>query len=364
MSTRDLLRSFHAWRRSGTTLALATVIETTGSTYTKAGHRILIAASGDYQGLVSGGCLENDLALHARQVMASGTAKVVRYDLGKESDELFGLGVGCDGALHILLQRLDRDSDYAPFADLAAALEGHTPGVCAVVTSDGELLGATLIVSGEDVRCHGLDPAAACALEQQSRMPAVLPRRVTVPLPGQPLAVLFAPLVPIPRLLLLGAGPDAVPVVALAETLGWRVTVLDHRPAYLERPGLGTAAECLCTPAGRVPEAVSLSRFDAAVVMNHHLATDRSWLATLAGSRIPYIGLLGPRARRERLLRELGPEASRLASRLHGPAGLAIGADSPESIALSIWAEIEAFRTGHLATGLADTALHQERTGS
>lgn len=354
MSTRDLLQSFAAWCKSGTPLALATVIETAGSTYTKAGHRILIAASGDYQGLVSGGCLEHDLALHARQVIESGMARVVGYDLRKEGDELFGLGVGCDGAIRILLQRLGPEHGYAPFTDIAAVLEGDSPGLCAVVTA-GAFTGASLIVSARHSRNHGLDGAAARALEQQGRSLAGLPRLVTVPLAGEATAVLYAPLTPIPRLLLLGAGPDAVPVVALGALLGWRVTVVDHRPAHLERPGLEGATERWCTPAGQLPERMSLPSFAAAVVMNHHLATDRSWLATLAGSDIPYIGLLGPRGRRERLLRKLGAKAAHLATRLHGPAGLSIGADSPESIALSIWTQIHATRNP-VAVGAASAA--------
>lgn len=345
MSTRNLLQSFYAWRQSRTPLTLATVIETAGSTYTKAGHRILIAADGEYQGLVSGGCLEHDLAHHARQVMESGAARVVDYDLRKEADELFGLGIGCDGVIRILLQRLDDVDGYAPFPELAAVLEGHSAGLCAVVTA-GPLAGATLIVNQGRSASHGLDASAVQALEQQGRAPGALPRLVSVVLAGAGTSVLYAPLTPIPRLLLLGAGPDAVPVVALGRTLGWRITVLDHRPAYLERPGLDTAAERRLTPAGVVPAEVSLAHFDAALVMNHHLASDRSWLAVLADSAIPYIGLLGPRTRRDRLLRELGPQGPRLKARLHGPAGLAIGADSPESIALSIWAEIEGLRRG------------------
>ena len=106
MSDKALLQRFDAWRGEGRTLVLATVVGTAGSTYTKAGHRILIADSGDYQGLVSGGCLEGDLAAHAREVIASGEARIVTYDLRGENEELFGLGIGCDGLLRILLQRL------------------------------------------------------------------------------------------------------------------------------------------------------------------------------------------------------------------------------------------------------------------
>jgi xanthine dehydrogenase accessory factor len=314
MSVKSLLRRFDAWRDEGRTLVLATVIGSAGSTYTKPGHRILLADTGDYEGLVSGGCLEGDLALHARQVVASGEPRVITYDLRGDGEELFGLGIGCDGLLRILLQRLTPTDGYEPFASVADVLRGDSAGHCAIVlASHGDLpLGRTLIS-----RSSTFDQPALSSAE-----------------------VLYTALRPLPRLLVLGAGPDAVPVVTLADILGWRVTLADHRAAYLDRPGFDGAETRACVPADELADRVSLHNFDAAIVMSHHLATDRRHLVTLAGSAIPYLGLLGPPGRRDRLLRELGATADRLAPRLHGPAGLDIGADSPESIALAIMAEI------------------------
>jgi xanthine/CO dehydrogenase XdhC/CoxF family maturation factor len=316
MSDKALLRRFDTWRSEGRALVLATVVGTAGSTYTKPGHRILIADTGDYEGLVSGGCLEGDLATHAAQVIATGEARVITYDLRGESEELFGLGIGCDGMLRILLQRLTAEDGYEPLATLAGILRGNAPGYCAIVLADHADLrtGTTLTRTGDDI-----DERALAGAE-----------------------VLHARLKPLPRLLVLGAGQDAVPVVALADALGWRVTLVDHRPAYLARPGFDGAEVHKCAPADELAGHVSLPDFAAAIVMSHHLATDRSYLAALAASPIPYIGLLGPRGRRERLVRELGSAADGLGARLHGPAGLDIGADSPESIALAILAEIHA----------------------
>lgn len=310
MSDKALLTRFDAWRSEGRTLVLATVVGTAGSTYTKAGQRMLIADSGDYQGLVSGGCLEGDLAAHAREVIASGQARVVTYDLRGENEELFGLGIGCDGLLRILLQRLSPDAEYEPFARIADLLRGDAPAPCAIVLADrGELrVGDTLFAA--------TGPVTDDVLRTELR--------------------------PLPRLLVLGAGPDAAPVVTLADLLGWRITVVDHRPAYLERPDFTVADARVCAPADTLATQVTLTHFAAAIVMSHHLATDRSYLAALAPCAIPYIGLLGPPGRRDRLLRELGDAAGSLRGRLHGPAGLDIGADSPESIALSILGQVHA----------------------
>jgi len=314
MSDKALLQRFDAWRREGRALVLATVVSTAGSTYTKPGHRILIADSGDYQGLVSGGCLEGDLAAHAQQVIASGDARVITYDLRGDDDALFGLGIGCDGLLRILIQRLSPADGYEPFASIANVLRSDFSARCALVLADrGELrIGTTLI--SVDGTFSWPDLAAA--------------------------EVLYTKLRPLPRLLVLGAGLDAVPVVNLADTLGWRVTLVDHRPASPEWPGFAAADSRVCAPAAEVATQVALQTFAAAIVMSHHLDTDRSYLVALAASPIPYIGLLGPPGRRDRLLRELGDAAGALENRLHSPAGLDIDADSPESIALSILAEI------------------------
>jgi len=140
-------------------------------------------------------------------------------------------------------------------------------------------------------------------------------------------------------LLLLGAGLDAVPLVNMASELGWRVSVADHRPAYVARR-FDAAEQVLLVDPADVGAAVAVERFDAIVVMSHHLATDEKYLAQLVGCGAPYIGLLGPPARRARLIEALGGAGDTLASRLKGPVGLDIGADSPETIALSILAEI------------------------
>jgi xanthine/CO dehydrogenase XdhC/CoxF family maturation factor len=133
-----------------------------------------------------------------------------------------------------------------------------------------------------------------------------------------------------------------VPLVAMAAELGWFVTVADHRPAYLERGGFARAEHALLVEPGALSRALTLADFDAIVVMSHHLATDRRYLAELAAVDTRYLGVLGPRARRTRLLADLAAEAPALRSRLRGPVGLDIGADSPESIALSIVADLQA----------------------
>lgn len=323
-------------------MTLVTVYETIGSTYSKAGHRILIAEDGVHQGLVSGGCLEGDLAERASGVIERMTPAAVTYDLRDEADQLFGLGIGCNGLIRVLLQPLTRENDYEPFASIAECLLGDERAAVATVIESavsGVEAGATLVAGPGRERVFGpCEPVvgrlhAGCAKATSSGH-ARLEHADGV-------TILFAPLVPVPRLLLLGAGVDAVPLVNMAVELGWRVTVADHRPSYVERDGFAAADAAVLVDPSNLAAQVDLDGFDAVVVMSHHLATDQKYLADLADRTTPFVGLLGPPARRERLIEALGAMGAELDPRLRGPVGLDIGADSPESIALSILAEIQ-----------------------
>jgi xanthine dehydrogenase accessory factor len=343
MGARHLLEQFHAWRAAAEPLVLATVYETAGSTYSKAGQRILLAANGDYRGLVSGGCLEGDLAERARGVIAGGSAAAVTYDLRDSADELWGLGVGCNGLLRVFLQPLLATNAYQPFGAIAECLAGKRPaGVATVIESQRAdvAVGATAVVDGAGERVYGSSEAGALLLRAAGR--AALQSASARLSAEQGCLILFAPLRPIPKLLVLGAGLDAIPLVGMAAELGWFVTVADHRPGYLSRGGFDRAERSVLVEPQNLAAALPLDDFDAIVVMSHHLATDRKYLAELAGVDSRYLGLLGPRARRDRLLKELGEVAPRLGERLKGPVGLDIGADSPESIALSILADLQA----------------------
>ena len=345
MTPKNLLKSFDEWRKQQQALVLASVYETAGSTYSKTGARMLINFDGDYQGMLSGGCLEGDLAERARAVITSGTAQMVSYDLGLNDEELWGLGIGCDGLMRIFLQPLRAENNYAPFVAIARAYEGDHPELAATVLvsdQDGIEPGATLVTADENVELFGLTDDAAKDLLAESKAALAdnmsLTRQVQI---GDAKAtVLFALIKPRPRLLVLGAGLDAEPVTRLAAELGWHITVIDHRPAYIEKGSFDDADKVICCPADEMADVVDLAKFNTTIVMSHHLATDRSYLAQLSKSDIQYIGLLGPKDRRRRLLEDLGDDAGDLEGRLHGPAGLDIAAVGPAAIALSILAEM------------------------
>jgi xanthine dehydrogenase accessory factor len=346
-SLRSLLPLFERERQSARPLVLATVVRTDGPTYTKAGALMLIAESGEYSGLLSGGCLEGDLAEHGRAVLRDGIAKVVRYDMHGPDDLLFGLGSGCEGAMNILLQRLEGAEDWQPMTRLASAWQaGQSEGLLLIVNSEvADLPPGSGIFLSDAMPFGRISPRALTALLEEPRIgppSRFLPRAF----PGIDVLALFE--TPAPSIVLLGAGPDAAPVAELAAFLGWNLMVIDHRPHYARPERFPRAAKVLD---GGAPTLARLLQsgsktFAAAIVMSHHYLSDHNYLAVLANSDVPYVGLLGPAVRRDRLLSQLGAPAARLRGRLHSPIGLDLGADTPEAIALAIVAEIQGRLSG------------------
>ncbi|HEX5462087.1 MAG TPA: XdhC family protein [Steroidobacteraceae bacterium] len=350
-----LLPLFERERAAGRAMALGILVHTAGSTYRKPGAMLLIARDGRYAGLISGGCLEGDLGERARAVIENGRAALVTYDLRNADDLVWGLGLGCEGAMHILLLRVGPGEEWQPLAHLAAALAAHEPTAIGVVTESSDaaippgalllppLCGASALRTPRALPSQAaaslLEPGALTALAAAPRSGEV--RRLERA--GARWQLLLLPLVLPPQLLLLGAGPDVLPVVEFAAHLHWRLTVVDHRPAYAVPSHFPLAERVLLARPEEIAQALNLSEFTAAVVMSHHLPSDLEYLRALSASSLPYVGLLGPPARREKLLSELGADAERLRPRLRAPVGLNLGGRAPEAIALAIVAEIHGF---------------------
>ena len=307
---------------------------------------MLIEADGRITGLLSGGCLEQDLREHASAMLASGGARTVTYDMRADNDLIFGIGAGCEGRIDILLERAERDSRAGRAIARAAELStvGEPTVLLTVHEGPTDLRGTHLWHAQERGTLPGDLPAAACARIVENGFPQNFRWTDAETMYSAWLQAVL----PLPAILICGAGPDALPVAAALRALHFPVTVTDHRPAYTSAfsvPGVSVISGSAATLTDRV----DLSRFFAAVVMSHHLASDTDYLRALAVSNIGYLGVLGPRARRARLLADLGGVGTAIAQRLRGPIGLDIGAVTPEGIALSIAADVHAVAAGHSA---------------
>lgn len=318
----DLVR---AWRSlpPATPVVLATVVATSGSTYRRAGARMLITQEGWVAGSVSGGCLEGDLLRSAWERTADGPA-VVTYDASSDADIVWGFGLGCNGVVQVLLQRLPEDGG------VLAALEACIENRMSVVLKTSLLDGVSTV--HED------------AVEEEG--------------------FLIERIAPPRSLFVFGAGHDAVPLVAIAKGLGWHVTVVDHRPVYARAERFPDADRVAWLPPEHLDE-LPIDTSSAVVLMTHNYLQDAALLERLIGSPAPYIGMLGPRRRTDRILNEL-PERPTEAEldKLHAPIGLDLGAEEPAEIALCIVAEIQAFFNGRAARPLRghDGPLHVQKT--
>ena len=333
---------FRHYATRGEPLVLATVARTLGSTYRKAGAQMLIAADGRVAGLLSGGCLEADLMERAQRVLRSGEPATVHYDTRSSDDVIWGIGLGCEGAMTIVLTRLDAGNEYQPFAFAAQSRYDQVDARFAMVIESSNPdypIGAAFQLGGK----QSPPPAVSAAMRITTPRGAGTASDVVE---TNDATFLVVPIELPPRLLLLGAGPDAMPLVEIAGLMNWQVTVLDHRPAYAVAERFPRARRVALKLAAELPHELHTGQYDAAVVMSHHLLSDQAYLAALADSTIPYVGLLGPAPRRIRLTAEIGAKAAALHGRLYGPIGLDIGARSPESIALAIVAEIQAVMAG------------------
>ncbi|MGR8953093.1 MAG: XdhC family protein [Gammaproteobacteria bacterium] len=322
---------------------LATIIETQGSTYQKAGARMLISKDGEWHGLLGGGCFEGDLLERARSVFAGARASTVLYDMRSPDDLVWGLGLGCNGAVRILLQLLKAEEHFYPLDALAAAVENDRRGVLiTVVESEHPRFpaGRSLLCGKDDFKQALASWPAELIAAARRVLSAGKPHCDAHRVDGHRVSVFYDPIRPLPRLLIVGAGIDAIPLGHCAKALGWRVTIVDHRPAHIQPERFPWAERLAYCPPQNLRDMLPLDRFDALVMMTHSFEYDARYLKIIADSRIPFIGLLGPEARKNRLLESLGDQASRITERVFGPVGLDIGAETPEEIALSIMAGI------------------------
>lgn len=295
-------------------LVLATLVNTSGSSYKKAGAMMLIEADGTTHGLISGGCLEADVAMHSQRVFESGDALLLDYDMS--DDSIFGLGAGCDGHLKIVLQLLN--DDYLPFSALNPFNQQDRPLSLTINCTESAHF-----------------PIGAFSIKQQDGLIESHPNVHQHLQHTKALNYL-----PAPRIVICGAGIDVYPLVAMAKQLYWHITVLDHRPGRLQVTSLDAATTMAVTLAQLEKTLESLS-YDAAIIMTHNLDFDAKYIQYFAATDVPWIGLLGPLQRRDKVLKAASLSLHEITARLKAPVGLDIGGHMPEHIAVSIIAQLQ-----------------------
>ena len=343
---RDIIA---AWKqlKNRQTAALATLVKVEGSAYRRPGARMLITSDGQV-GTISGGCLESDVVERSHEVFKTGIPTLVKYDTTSEEDLVWGLGLGCQGVAYILIELLNIEKPNA-LSVIEQCLSARQAGAVATVF---EVKGTDSVKKGDRLLLYpdvsivsgigNLELKDAVVQNLQSalrqRKSALQAYKLT-----EGCAEVFLEVITPPTLLVIfGAGFDALPVVDLAKALGWYVTIIDPQARSQTIERFNQCDRVILKTADKATSQMEFDEQTVAVVMSHNYLYDLEFLQTLDNVPLKYLGVLGPKKRTNRLLQDLKYEGCSLPEQLYSPVGLDIGADSPEAIALSIIAEIQA----------------------
>lgn len=352
---RDILKVFDQAQQLGKQTALATVVHVEGSSYRRPGARMLIEEDGQLTGAISGGCLEGDALRKALLVMTEKRSRLVTYDTMDDDDAKFGVGLGCNGIIQVLIEPIDIANPNNPIQYLKAVNEKRQKGVlitlfslqdkkdpqygtCLLLKEDGELIDHTPVL--KDVL---LADANDALINQTTSFKNYISD-------NHNLTAFIEVINPPVSVIIIGAGNDVMPVVDMADILGWEATVVDGRANYAKKERFLSACQVLVSKPEHALEQIDIDEQTVFLLMTHNYNYDMAMLRQLLQKNVAYIGMLGPKKKRERMLTELKEEGLNFTEQqlsvLHSPVGLDIGAETSEEIALSILAEIKALFAG------------------
>jgi xanthine dehydrogenase accessory factor len=349
-----------AWRAAelaGEEAILATVVEVQGSSYRRPGGRLLLTSTGRRRGAISGGCLEGDLAKKAWWLTSKGRAAVRTYDTAADSDGPADFGLGCNGLIHILIERLRPGQRALPVVAIEQSRAmRRRAGLATVIRShDVSLVGRHVAVL--PAPANEADQTAALAEWERwmegRAAEALKSGRSEVARRNEDSGYVEAfvePIDPPVHLLLFGGGDDAAAVANQAKLLGWRLTVLDGRRDHARADRFPNADAVMVNSLDDPLNGVALDEWTIAVVMTHSFSQDAAALRELRKHELNYVGILGPQRRTERLIETAGLAGGTLPEEWHSPAGLDLGGDTPEQVALAIVAEAHAVMEGRKTT--------------
>jgi len=345
----DILVAYQKAKKENKKTALATVVKVEGSSYRRAGARMLITEDGQLTGAISGGCLEGDALRKALSAIHQQENKLITYDTTDEEDAKFGIQLGCNGIVYILFEPIKDDIEVNPITILS---ELESKRECAVLAVLFSLERKTQIGTCILLRDSGQINAFKTEINYQLLigLKGVLNDKTSKVehyiLNEEPVIAFLEFIIPPISIIIAGAGNDAQPLVEMAYLLGWEITVVDGRPTHASAQRFQKANRVLIAKPDQLLTQIDIDEQTAFVLMTHNYNYDLDLLNNLLSTEAQYIGTLGPKKKLIRMLDELGLNTEENQHRVHGPIGLDIGAETAEEIAISIIAEIKAVFSG------------------
>lgn len=324
--------------------AIATVVKVKGSSYRSPGARMYITDDGKWVGSISGGCLEGDALRKARQVMMEKKAMTVTYDTREESNQNLGISLGCNGVIDVLIEPIASEND--PVEVFEKCIAANQPVAIATIirgngTSEKLLMTNGAATDGFSNRALANDVTPLLKRVFDSKKSET----INLSCNGEAFEVFLELIQPSVSLILFGGGFDARPVSQLAKNLGWEVQVTDECVAHIVPIFFPQADKLSLCQREFIDRDFNITPYTACVLMSHNYEYDRDVLRKLINTPAPYIGILGPRKRFEKMMAEFKEAGIELSSeqlqRIHSPIGLDIGAEAADEIAISIIAEIQ-----------------------
>ena len=350
---KEIVNASDAARRNGQRVALASVVHLDGSSYRRPGARMLVTDEGDMTGAISGGCLEGDALRKAMHAISQGSNRLITYDTTDEDDMSIGIQLGCAGVIQVLFEPVDHNRADNPVElirkahavrqaavlvtlfDLSAR-HGAQPGTCLLMEADGTLTGELPVMHLREQILREMHDVLA------NRRSVFKEYRTA----SDGMTAFIEYLRPPVSLVVVGAGNDAIPMMQIAETLGWDVRIVDGRNTHARPERFVAACQVLVSKPEAVLEQLPIDDRTVFVMMTHNYNYDKAMLKAMLHTEVPYIGMLGPKKKLQRMLDDMKQEGfipnEAMMARVYGPSGLEIDAETPEEIALSIIAEIQA----------------------
>ncbi|CAL65431.1 XdhC family protein [Christiangramia forsetii] len=369
-----IVAQYNTLKRAGTESVLATVVHVEGSSYRRAGARMLVDEFGNITGAISGGCLEGDALRKALHAMHQQKNKLVTYDTSEEDDALIGAQLGCNGIIQVLFEYLDFKNEFNP-CEILKTLISKDQKLAIVVQFNldkSQDQPGTKFFINEDLQLSGEKPEKQVLdliiKEGELSLKNDKPHFAEISIKDKTHHFFIQNYKPPVKLVLVGAGNDAQILAQQTELLGWDVIVTDGRPTHANKERFASSCQVIVS---KPEETLSNIRIDALtcfVLMSHNYNYDLAVLKLLMNkNEIPYIGILGPRKKFERMRTDLRKEGFELNAdrlvKIHAPVGLEIGAETPAEIGLSILAEIQSVLTGKSARPLKqkETPIHDKK---